>query len=933
MSTLPDKDLPLKADIRLLGRILGDTLKAQEGEAMFARVEEIRQLAVRFRRDADETARATLSKLLDRLTRDQTVSVVRAFSYFSHLANIAEDQHHFRRRRAHRLTGSPAREGSLEHTFAQLKAAKVPAKAVKALLEGALVVPVLTAHPTEVQRKSILDLELEVARLLDWRDRVTLTPDEEADLDTQMRAHVMTLWQTRMLRDAKLTVADEIENGHAYFRYTFLAELPKLYAELEARLATLPRPPQAQRAELDRVPTFMRVGTWIGGDRDGNPNVNAATLQRALTRGAELIFEHYLSEVHALGARLAISTLLVGVTPALQALSHVSPDTSPHRQDEPYRRALIGIYARLAATAAALGLPPVVRQAVGAAPRYSTPDELARDLETIAESLERYGAGSVVALKVRPLVRAVQVFGFHLAPVDLRQNSETHERSIAELLRLAEVENNYPALPEEARQSLLLKELTQPRLLAIRGAAYAPETQSELGIIHMAAAMHARFGAAAAPNYIISHCESVSDLLEVLVLLKEGGLMSPRHLVMNVIPLFESITDLEAAPQIMAQWLDLPLIKTLLGSQSAAPSQEIMLGYSDSNKDGGYLTSTWALYRAEIGLSEVFGARGIRLRLFHGRGGSVGRGGGPTYDAVLAQPPGTVAGQIRLTEQGEIIASKYANPENGRRNLETLVAATIEASLLADQSTPWSPSVPVHEEYTRAMELLSDHAHRAYRNLVYETPGFTDYFFQSTPIAEIAELNIGSRPASRKPSSRIEDLRAIPWVFSWAQARVMLPGWYGVGSAIAAYIEQHPRDGIKRLSLMNEEWPFFRALMSNLDMLLAKSDMAVASRYAELVKDKRLAKRIFARIREEWELTRNAVNSILKQRELLEGNPLLKRSIRNRFAYLDPLNHLQVELLRRHRRMMADGKPVDERVKRGIHMSINGVAAGLRNSG
>ena len=757
-----DKDAPLKRDVRLLGRVLGDTLKAVEGEAMFERVEAIRQQAVKFRRDADQAARVLLEKQLNRLTGDQTVSVVRAFSYFSHLANIAEDQHHFRRRRAHRLAQSPAREGSLAHTFAQLKAQRVPVRRVKALLDEALIMPVLTAHPTEVQRKSILDLELEIAGLLDRQDRMALTPEEQAELDTQLRAHVLALWQTRMLRPTKLTVADEIENGQAYFRYTFLREVPKLYAEVEKHLAALPRPPQAQRAELNQVAPFLKIGSWMGGDRDGNPNVNAATLTRAVTRGAEVAFTFYLEELHQLGAGLALSTLLVKVTPALQALSHVSPDQSSHRQDEPYRRAIIGLYARLAATAAALGLPPVARNPVGAAPPYASPDDLVRDLGVIADSLEQHGAASVVALKVKPLLRAVQVFGFHLSPVDTRQNSDVHARVVSALFSHAQVSPDYEALPEEARQSLLLKELSQPRGLVIAHANYSAEVLSELAVLKTARALQARFGAACVPNYIISHCESLSDLLEVLVLCKEAGLLEGERLAVNVIPLFESIADLDASATIMDAWLSLPLVKTLLASRRH--EQEIMLGYSDSNKDGGYLTSIWSLYCAETALAHLFTRHGIKLRLFHGRGGSVGRGGGPTYEAVLAQPPGTVSGQIRLTEQGEIIASKYANPENGRRNLETLVAATLEASLLGDSITP-TLAPEAYACFLDTMTALSAEAHKAYRALVYETPGFTDYFFQSTPIAEIAELNIGSRPASRKPSSRIEDLRVFPGFF------------------------------------------------------------------------------------------------------------------------------------------------------------------------
>jgi phosphoenolpyruvate carboxylase len=921
--TTEDKDQPLKDDIRLLGRLLGDTVRQLDGKDAYERVEAIRQLAVRFRRDADLPARAALEKLLDKLTRDQTVSVVRAFSYFSHLANIAEDQHHFRRRRAYALEGAPPRAGELAYTLAQTGSpAKRKAAPWAARLQQTQIVPVLTAHPTEVQRKSILDTEREIAHLIDRRDRMQLTPAETTDLQTRLAALVATLWQTRMLRAAKLTVADEIENSHAYFRSTFLRELPRLVAEAE-RLFGLPR---------FSAPAFMQVGTWIGGDRDGNPNVTATTLREALNRGRDVILDFYLGEVHKLGAQLALSTLLVKVTPALAALAAQSPDTSPHRQDEPYRRALVGVYARLAATAVVLGrAAPLARRAVAHATPYATPAEFEAELKTVAQSLMAAGAANLVDGRLDHLIRAVGVFGFHLNTVDVRQNSETHERTVAELLSVAGVCADYAALDEAQKIRLLTAELASPRVLRTPLASYSTETCDELAIFNAVAEAYARFGQAAVQNAIISHCGAVSDLLELMVLCKEAGLYRPAQgkapaiLALNVIPLFESIEDLVAAPALMDAWLAHPLVRAALASRGHL--QEVMLGYSDSNKDGGYLTSNWSLYRAEIALVEVFSKHSVALRLFHGRGGSVGRGGGPTYEAILAQPPGAVGGRIRLTEQGEIISSKYANPENGRRNLESICAAALEATWGSHHQSAPQPA------WQEAMDALSSTAHATYRDLVYGTPGFADYFYEATPIAEIAQLNIGSRPASRKATRRIEDLRAIPWVFGWAQARVMLPGWYGVGSAVEAYCAARPKEGLAQLRKMAEGWPFFKSLLSNLDMVMSKSDMAIASRYASLVKDKRQGKAIFARITAEWEKSHAAVNAILRQKSLLESNPPLARSLRNRVPYLDPLNHLQVELLRRHRAADRKGTPVDERVKRGIHLTINGIAAGLRNSG
>jgi phosphoenolpyruvate carboxylase len=687
------------------------------------------------------------------------------------------------------------------------------------------------------------------------------------------------------------------------------------------------------------------MGSWIGGDRDGNPNVNAETVQHALTRQATAIFDFYLDEVHALGSELSISSLIVGVSPQLQALAETSPDVSEHRKDEPYRRALTGIYARLAATARTLGAAHVLRKEVGPAAPYATAAEFTRNLQVLIDSLNSHHGAMLAKPRLATLKRASEIFGFHLATLDMRQSSDVHERVLAELLARAKVEPRYPDLDEDAKIELLLTELTRPRPLYSPYIAYSAEAESELAVLRAAREIRQRYGDRAIRNYIISHTETVSDMLEVLLLQKETGLLhvewdEAANQVTNVelglmaIPLFETIPDLQAAGDIMEKFMSLSQVRYLIATQGDL--QEVMLGYSDSNKDGGFLTSNWELYKAETRLVELFREAGVKLRLFHGRGGTVGRGGGPSYEAILAQPPGTVNGQIRLTEQGEIIASKFSNPDIGHRNLELLVAATLEASL-APQATDEKRSIKL-AEFESTMTELSDRAYRAYRNLVYETPGFTDYFFSSTPIAEIAELNIGSRPASRKASRRIEDLRAIPWGFSWGQCRLLLPGWYGFGSAVSSWLQEgngapdHKRK-LAMLRAMFREWPFFATLLSNMDMVLAKADLAVASRYAELVSDRKLRNSIFTRIVDEHERTIECFAEITGTRERLANNPLLARSIKNRFAYLDPLNHLQVELIKRHRAVINEGGTVDERVRRGIHLSINGIAAGLRNTG
>ncbi|MDD3677053.1 phosphoenolpyruvate carboxylase, partial [Thauera propionica] len=913
-----DKDAPLREDIRLLGRLLGDTVRDQQGAAAFELIERIRQNSVRFRRDDDIVARRELEDMLDALSRDQTIQVVRAFSYFSHLANIAEDQHHIRRSRAHLIAGSAPREGSLAHALdAALASGTTDAAGLVDFFDTARVSPVLTAHPTEVQRKSILNCETVIARLLDERDRMQLTPEEsEANLEALRRA-VLTLWQTRILRTAKLSVIDEVNNGLSYFDTTFLRELPRLYASLEDRLTAAA--PGLAGAELAN---FLQVGSWIGGDRDGNPFVTAEVLDKALAMHAAVALEYYLNELHTLGSQLSMSQGFVSASDALLALAERSGDHSPHRSDEPYRRAVSGLYARLAATYRALLGHEPARHAVARAEPYADAAALSEDLDTLHRSLVANGSAALSRGRLRQLRRAVKVFGFHLAPIDLRQNSDVHERVVAELLETARPGTDYRARDEAGRCALLLEELATARPLASPHVRYSDETEGELAIFRTARRAHQRYGKAAIRHCIISKTDDVSDLLELAVLLKEAGLLRPLEnaLDVDIVPLFETIGDLENAAGVMERLFSLPIYRNLLAARDQ--TQEVMLGYSDSNKDGGFLTSGWALYKAEGELVATFARHGVRLRLFHGRGGSVGRGGGPSYQAILAQPDGAVQGQIRLTEQGEVIGAKYGNPEVGRRNLEVLVAATLETSLRPAGAEPTPPA------FMDAMQALSDAAFTTYRGLVYDTEGFERYFWESTVISEIAALNIGSRPASRKKSTAIEDLRAIPWVFSWSQCRVMLPGWYGFGSAVQAFLAQHPKDGLALLQRMYREWSFFATLLSNMDMVLAKSDLAIASRYADLVKDVALREAIFGRIRAEHQATVEALLQITGQRELLEANPLLKRSIRNRFPYLDPLNHVQVELLRRHRE-----HGDDPRIRNGIHISINGIAAGLRNSG
>jgi phosphoenolpyruvate carboxylase len=881
------------ADIRYLGRLLGDVIRTYGGQQLFERTEAIRASSVqRHRGLADERL---LSRNLAALSPDETLAFVRGFMLFSMLANLAED-------RQGRLAASPA---GMESALRELAATGIGTDAAARLLDHALIVPVLTAHPTEVMRKSMLDHRGRVAELMAMRDGgATETPNGDV-LEQAILRQIALLWQTRPLRRERVLVRDEVEIALAYLRDVFLPVLPQLYARWD-RL--LPHRPAG----------FLRLGSWIGGDRDGNPNVNAASLRYALQAGSRALLTDYLGQLHALGKELSVSTELASVSPEVMALADASGDDYAGRRDEPYRRAVLRIYSRLAATYHDFFGQVPARAPTAVAPAYTMPQELRQDLAWLARSLAAHGAGLFTGGgALGRLIRLVETCGFHLATVDLRQNSDVHARVAAELLKVAGVEHDYQRLDEAARIALLRRELAGQRPLFSAFAQYSEETLAELAILREAAASHARYGPACITAYIISKCESVSDMLEVNLLLKEAGLyrpLEPGNAAIMVVPLFETIGDLERAPAIMRQWLALPEIAAAAARRG---HQEVMVGYSDSNKDGGYLTSVWSLNEASRALAEVFRESGTGMQLFHGRGGSVGRGGGPAYAAIRAQPRGTVQGRIRITEQGEIIAAKYGTRASAATNLDAMVGATLLASL-----APHAGKGAGQPRFFEAMAGISAQAFAAYRDLVYGTEGFKTFFRQMTPLAEIAQLKIGSRPASRTRTDRIEDLRAIPWVFSWAQARVMLPGWYGVGQALAAF----PDRGLLRA--MAAEWAFLGTTLDNMEMVLAKSDLGIARRYLELVQDRAMARRYFDQIESAWQLTVDTLLDITGQSRLLEHNTALDESIRLRLPYIEPLNLLQVELLRRHR-----GGDTDPRVAEGIQLTINAVATALRNSG
>jgi phosphoenolpyruvate carboxylase len=905
---------PMREDIRLLGMILGDTVRQQNGEQVFALVERARVESFRVRRS--EIDRAELARLFDGIDIHQAIPVIRAFTHFALLANVAEDIHRERRRAVHVAAGEPPQDSTLAATYHKLDGAELDAGAVADALRGALVSPVITAHPTETRRRTVFDTQHRITQLMRLRLHGQHETEDGRSVLTELRRQILTLWQTALIRLSRLKIQDEIEVGLRYYPAAFFEVIPKVNAEVRHALRS--RWPGA-----DLLPEpILRPGSWIGGDRDGNPNVTGDVVRLATGSAAYTALAHYFAELTKLERELSMSARLVKTTDELLTLAGACDE--PARADEPYRRALRVVHGRLTATATQiLDRRPEHVLDLGMAP-YPTPDELLVDLDVIDASLRANGSALLADDRLARLRDAVDVFGFHLSGLDMRQNSEVHEEVIAELLAWAGVHPAYASLSEPERVEVLAAELVTRRPLIRDDAELSELARKELDIVFAAARAVRVFGPEAVPNYIISMCQSVSDMLEAAILLKEAGLLDVSgddgYAPTGIVPLFETIDDLQRGSSILESVLDLPPYRAMVHARGE--SQEVMLGYSDSNKDGGYLAANWALYRAELDLVESARKTGIRLRLFHGRGGTVGRGGGPSYDAILAQPPGAVNGSLRLTEQGEVIAAKYAEPRIAHRNLETLLAATLESTLL-DVEGLGDAAGPAYQ----VLDDLAARAQRAYAELVHDTTGFVEYFKASTPVSEIGSLNIGSRPTSRKPTTSIADLRAIPWVLAWSQSRVMLPGWYGTGTAFEDWIAE----GDGRLEVLQDlyvKWPFFATVLSNMAQVLSKSDMGLAARYSELVADEELRHRVFDKIVAEHDRTIRMHKLITGQDDLLADNPALARSVFNRFPYLEPLNHLQVELLRRYR-----SGDTDELVQRGILLTMSGLASALRNSG
>lgn len=900
----------LRDDIRYLGRILGNVIREQEGIETFDRVETARRMSIAGEIDA-------LVELFRNAEPAKLTPVVRAFSHFALLANLAEDLHD----EAAIEARDDAIDSTLEATWEKLSQADVQLHDVQRMLRFAEVAPVLTAHPTETRRRTVFDAQKHITELMkERRNLLENRPNSKrlAGIERDITRRITMLWQTALIRAVRPRIEDEIEVGLRYYSLSLLQEIPAInhdvITELKSRFGD----------EIPQV-AMLKPGSWIGGDHDGNPYVTATTLNYATTRAAETVLRYYIKQLHSLEHELSLSDRLSEVTVELVALASKGHNDVPSRVDEPYRRAVHGLRGRMMSTMATLVSEDAVEGTwFKVHEPYATPEEFAADLEIIDASLRHSHDDIIADDRLSMLRSAVESFGFHLYSMDIRQNSESYEEILTEIFRAARIHPNYASLNEQEKRELLIAELASPRpIIPARAAKFSEATQRELEYFAQAARAVEQFGARMIPHCIISMATSVSDVLEPMILLKEFGLIQangdmPTGTV-DVIPLFETIEDLQAGAGILRELWQVPLYRNYLKQRDNV--QEVMLGYSDSNKDGGYLAANWALYDAELDIVRACRDNGITLRFFHGRGGTVGRGGGPSYDAILAQPNGAVQGAVRITEQGEIISAKYGSPASARRNLEALVAATVEASLLNVEE------LAQPERAYAVMREIATLSQEKYSSLVHNEPGFIEYFTASTPLHEIGALNIGSRPSSRKQTETISDLRAIPWVLSWSQSRVMLPGWFGVGSAL----EQWIGDDETRLAELQElyrTWPFFTSVLSNMAQVMSKADLGLARLYAELVDNTEVSQRVANTIAEEYRLTQEMYLQITEAESLLADNPKLQRSVKSRFPYLVPLNIIQLELLRRYR--AGDSREV---VSSGIQLTMNGLSTALRNSG
>lgn len=884
----------IQEEITILTNTLQDTARQMISAETFDKIIALAQLST-------QDQYQELLNIISKMTNDELAVISRYFAVLPLLINISEDVD-LAFEINYKNNADEDYLGKLSSTI-DLVAEKDNAAEI---LEHLNVVPVLTAHPTQVQRQSMLDLTNKIHKLLRrYRDVKMGLLNKDKWMD-ELRCYVEIIMQTEMIREKKLKVSNEITNVMSYYNSSFIKAVTKLHQEYK-RLA-------AQKGLELQNPKPISMGMWIGGDRDGNPFVTADTLKLSALTQAEVIMNYYDEKLFTLYRTFSLSTTIVEVSPEVQHLAELSEDSSVYREHEPYRRAFHYIRMKLANTKEFLIDDKKVT------PRYANVKEFKEDLLAIQVSLVENKAAALLKGDFAELLEAIEAFGFYLASIDMRQDSSIHEASVDELLRSANIVEHYSDLPEEEKVEVLLAELLDdPRTLSSTHVEKSEQLQKELAIFQAARELKDKLGEEVIKQHIISHSESVSDLLELAILLKEVGLVDTEKARVQIVPLFETIEDLDNASDTMRQYLDLELAKKWIAGNHNY--QEIMLGYSDSNKDGGYLSSGWTLYKAQNELTQIGEEYGVKITFFHGRGGTVGRGGGPSYEAITSQPFGSIKDRIRLTEQGEVIGNKYGNKDAAYYNLEMLVSATLDRMVTQMIANP-----DEIDGYRATMNDIVEDSYTIYRDLVFNNPHFYDYFFAASPIREVSSLNIGSRPAARKTITEISGLRAIPWVFSWSQNRVMLPGWYGVGSSFKHFIDQAP-ENLEKLQRMYESWPFFRSLLSNVDMVLSKSNMNIAFEYAKMCQDEEV-REVFYTILDEWQLTKNVILQIEKQEEFLAELPSLRASLDYRLPYFNVLNYIQIELINRLRKgeLSADQESL-------IHITINGIATGLRNSG
>ncbi|HEY1016232.1 MAG TPA: phosphoenolpyruvate carboxylase [Herpetosiphonaceae bacterium] len=920
---------PLSGLIRLLGNALGATIVEQEGVAALELEEHVRLLAKNLRAAPDPARADELVRLLAGLPVSQLTGLIKAFTHYFGLINLAEGVERLRvlRERDRQHQHEPRSE-SIGAALRLLKAQGVEADALSAMLASAQITPVFTAHPTEAKRRTTLKKLHRIAAAAQQLVDELALPGQRADAQEIIQEEIVSLWQSDEVRLIKPTVIDEVKNGLYYFEESLVEMVPRLYRDFERSLG------EAYPEAEWRLPPLFRFGSWVGGDRDGNPFVTPAVTIEAIRLLRGRMLKHHIRAIESLSHRLSQSSRQVAVTSELEdsiaadalafpELAQVLAVRNPH---EPYRQKCSYIHARLGRTLEyAERYQPDWGGGVAQPPAdswYRSSAQFLAELDLMDASLRQHGGAAIANGFLADVRRSAEVFGLHTATLDIRQHSSRHTSALAEILASAGMCDDYAALGQDERAELLARELLSPRPLIPTRLPYSAETSETIETFRVIAAVLEQLDAEMIETYIISMTEGVSDMLAVLVLAREADLYVPgKHSKLNIVPLFETGADLAAAGRILDTLLACEPYRQHLALRGDI--QEIMIGYSDSNKDGGFVSAHWALYRSQLDLAAIAQRHGIALRLFHGRGGSVGRGGGPANRAILGQPAGTVQGRIKITEQGEVISDRYAEPETAYRHQEQVINAVLRASFPAS-------SAAARPEWEAALEQVAEASRQVYRELVYDHPRFVEYFRQATPITEISRLKIGSRPASRKNSDRIEDLRAIPWVFSWMQSRHTLPGWFGLGASLRGYIDGQ-QGGLATLRAMYAEWPFFTSLLDNAQMILAKADMDIARLYATLVADEGLRAEIFGRIEAEYGLAVETIRQVAQVDELLATNPVLQRSIKQRNPYVDPLSFIQVELLRRLR-SNPEGEE-HQAIEDAILLSINGIAAGLKNTG